>query len=98
MNSKEFNYAVKSLMDFDANHMFDNSILYYPVMQRQLLQLTIKTGAYIIHNLPNSRQEVNLYYDTINELLGYIDNKEIYDMIESYNKTFDTMLIAIDGK
>jgi hypothetical protein len=98
MTSKEFTYAMKSLMDFDANHFFDNNILYYPVMQRQMLRLTIKTGAYIIHNLPNSRKEVDLYYSTINELLGYIENKEIYDAIEGYNKTFDKMIIAIDGK
>lgn len=98
MTSKEFTYAMKALMDFDANYFFDNDILYYPVMQRQMLRLTVKTGAYIIHNLPNSRKEVDLYYNTINELLGYIENEEIYDAIEGYNKTFDKMLIALDGK
>lgn len=98
MTSKEFNYAIQSLISFDDKHMLDKEIFYYPAMQRQMLQLTIKTGAYIIHNLPKSRGEVLLYYTTINKLLGYIEDKEIYDAIEGYNKVFDKMIIALDGK
>ena len=98
MTSKEFNYAIQSLMDFDAKHFFDKNFIYYPAMQRQMLKLTILTGASIIHGLPATRSQVELYYDTINMLENYIDNDDILNTIESYNKTFDKMLIYIDGK
>ena len=98
MTSKEFNYAIQSLIAFDSKHMLDKEIIYYPAMQHQMLKLTIKTGASIIHGLPATRPQVDLYYNTISTITDYIDNEDILNTIESYYKTFDKMLILIDGK
>lgn len=96
MNSKEFTYAINSLIAFSTNHFSTGE--YSSIIDKQILQLTVKTGAYLIHNLPESRGEVTLYYDTISKVLDYIEDKEIYDAVEEYNRVFDKMLITLDGK
>lgn len=98
MTSKELDYAVDSLMELAKDRENKLTMRHYDLIEIRMRNLIICTGASILHGLPETRSQVELYYDIINKVQNFLWFGEVFDIIENYNKVFDKMLVFTDGK